>query len=148
MLDNWPSDAVHGGFIDAWIFTTALGTGFDTWATINAYADPAKFPILPTGTVIRVGGYDSNTSTKHIANGFDFTNMQIDDSVLKWGSAAWMLKGNGDAHVNTAYVQGIHLDTTTTGKFVISGTLPAGTPATFACFSATQELISSLTACH
>lgn len=148
MLDNWPSDAVHGSFVDSWIFTTALGTGFDTWATISAYADPTKFPILPTGTVIRVGGYDSNTLTKHIANGFDFTNMQIDDSVLKWGEAAWTLKGNGDAHLNTVYTQGIHLDMTTGGGFFISGTLPSGTPATFACFASGGQLISSPTACQ
>jgi hypothetical protein len=140
ILNDWPSDAVHGSAVDAFIWTYGQGVGLNTWAEIDK---STAAPLTTAATLINLGG-----SAWTIANGINFGTVTVTGSVLKWigvGSQTFSLAGNGDAALNTVFANGLQL--AGAGGLFITGTLPTGTPAAYACFTAGQELISSATPC-
>jgi hypothetical protein len=91
LLDEWPSNKVHGSVVDAWIWTYGFtgGVGMNTWSQIDA--NGGQFALSSAATVIKL------VSAYTIATGFDFGTGTVTGNVLQWASSVYSLAGNGTA---------------------------------------------------
>jgi hypothetical protein len=106
MLDNWPTDTVHGSVTDTMILMRAVTGAVGNFTGIQVDGFAGVFPLATAATFIRLIG----TST--IFAGIDFGGLVISGNVLQWNTAAFALSGAGNATLG----QGTFTASTGTGS--------------------------------
>lgn len=93
MLDNWPTDVVHGGVTDTFVLIRSVtgAVGLNTGIQVDSFA--GNFPLSTAATFIRLIG--ANT----IFVGIDFGSLAITQNVLQWNTNAFFLSGAGNAQL-------------------------------------------------
>lgn len=93
LLDEFPTDVVHGTEVDSYIDIQAHAGAVGMFCGICFDANAGTFPLSTSATAFRLIG----TST--IFNGIDFGGETVTSNVLQWNNGTYFLSGVGNANL-------------------------------------------------